>query len=228
MADVRLYLVRHGEPDAGGRFYGHLDVPLTECGRGQARAAAMTLARQPIVRIAASDLQRAAWGAEQIALALATGDVQPGAHSTHVALREMHLGALEGVPHGEALQHYPEIAGRRYEDMLDVRIPRGGESVRDVAARALPELAAIVQDAARTAGAACVVVVSHNTINRVALAATTAAGVAAYGQFPQRYAAINRIDVPLEVACAAATPAELFAHARIGFADADPTAPLPA
>ncbi len=37
---MRLYLVRHGQVEAKGMFYGHMDVPLSENGRDQAFRAA--------------------------------------------------------------------------------------------------------------------------------------------------------------------------------------------
>lgn len=61
MTPSRIALVRHGETEwsATGRHTGRTDIPLTERGREQARAAAPLLAGAPIVAVATSPLQRA-------------------------------------------------------------------------------------------------------------------------------------------------------------------------
>src|SRR5947209_8391773 len=57
----KLYLFRHGETDwnAEGRFQGHLDIPLNEKGRAQARALVEKLKLASIEAIVTSDLSRA-------------------------------------------------------------------------------------------------------------------------------------------------------------------------
>jgi broad specificity phosphatase PhoE len=57
----RIALVRHGETawSLEGRHTGHTDIPLTDHGRAQARAAAPLLDGAPIIAVATSPLQRA-------------------------------------------------------------------------------------------------------------------------------------------------------------------------
>lgn len=195
MTALHLYLLRHGEPVALDIFYGHADVALSARGEQQAAAAAQALAGVSLAAIYSSDLQRAARGA---ALLAASAPARPDP-VTLPELREMHLGDLEQRPIRDARAHVPELAGRRYEDMLDFRMPGGGESVLDLAARVIPCVTALV---ARHAGAAApgrptpaIAIVAHNTVNRVLLACAAGLGPAGYMRFEQAFGAINRVDV---------------------------------
>jgi probable phosphoglycerate mutase len=66
----RLFLVRHGEViNPGGDkavFYGALDVPLSELGKDEARAAGAYLHQFDLQHVAASPLSRAIFGAEEV------------------------------------------------------------------------------------------------------------------------------------------------------------------
>jgi alpha-ribazole phosphatase/probable phosphoglycerate mutase len=201
---LRLYLLRHGEvaQAEGGRwiFYGHHDLPLSERGREQARDQAKRLENVVLSGIYCSDLQRTRYTAEL--LSAARGGKPEVVELP--ALREMHLGVLEGVERDEARARYPEIAGRSYEDMLDFRVPGGGESVRDVAERSIACLEELVSKhvAASPRGEdppddrpPTIAVVAHNTINRVVLARAAGVGPEAYGRFRQMAGAMNRIEI---------------------------------
>lgn len=196
MTALHLYLLRHGEPVASDLFYGHADVPLSPRGEQQAAAAARALAGVPLAAIYCSDLQRAARGADMLA---EHGEARP-APIALPALREMHLGVLEQLSFRDARARVPELAGRRYEDMLDYRMPGGGESVRDVAARVLPCVAGLIARHARTTGpqgqaTPAIAIVAHNTVNRVLLACAAGLGPAGYTRFEQALGAVNRIDL---------------------------------
>lgn len=191
---IRLYVLRHGRTVAHGIFYGHDDVVLDDLGRRQAAAQAEALRPAELAAVWCSDLCRARDGATLVAAphGLAVQETP--------ALREMCLGLLEGVPHGDALQRHPEHAGRSYLDMLDVRFPGGGESVRDVSERAYAWLDRALDDLllrlpARSNLAAAVV--AHNTVARVLLGRAAGLGAAGYVRFAQRYGAISRVDLPL-------------------------------
>ena len=60
-APSQIALVRHGETEwsRSGRHTGRTDVPLTETGRAQARAAATLVRDLPIARVRTSPLSRA-------------------------------------------------------------------------------------------------------------------------------------------------------------------------
>jgi alpha-ribazole phosphatase len=157
-ATTRLYLVRHGEVEAGGKFYGHLDVPLSARGLEQMRAAAEALAPLEVAEVASSDLARAVDGARFIAERHGLAPV------LDPAFREMSLGVLEGLPFSEARRLHPELARKRYADMWVHRFPEG-ENLADVEARVLPRLEELL---ARNEGRT-VVLVAHNSVNRILL-----------------------------------------------------------
>ena len=211
---LRLYLLRHGEPARRDLFYGHFDVALSETGHAQSHAQAQRLAERELLAVASSDLTRARLGAQRVA---AKHEVEVDVFE---ALREMHLGVLENVPFADAMQQVPQLAGRSYLDMLDFAFPGGGESVLDVAKRAVPCVEDWIRAVARKhpeVKRPGVAVVAHNTVTRILLAVAAGLGPAGYGRFSQRYGAISRVDVPLRQ-----TKAD-WSSAVIAYANRDPT-----
>ncbi len=177
-----LYLVRHGEVASRKRFYGHLDVPLSEAGLAQMEAAADALAGQPLAAVYASDLSRAALGAERIAARHGLSPI------LDPAFREMSLGELEGVLIVEAHARLPELASKRYRDMWSYRFP-GGENLMDVAARLFPALdARLAEHAGQT-----LALVAHNSVNRLALARALGLPEGQVFDFDQDFGCVNRI-----------------------------------
>ena len=85
MEPTRILAIRHGETawNVDTRLQGHLDIPLNDTGRRQARHLARALlGRQPIDAIVSSDLSRALETARIVAQA--TG----APLTTHTGLRE--------------------------------------------------------------------------------------------------------------------------------------------
>lgn len=187
MTTKTLYVLRHGEPEDRTIFYGQLDVGLSPRGRAQVEAQARFFAERPLSTIVSSDLTRCSFGAQAIA-AHHEAEVR-----TDEALREMHVGRLEGVPIADAVQRWPELANRSYADMLDFAFPEGGESVRTLAGRVMPAVERVLREAAQREGDVLLYV--HNTVARVVLAAATGLGPEGYVRFEQRYAAVNRLKV---------------------------------
>lgn len=200
---VRLYALRHGEPERTDLFYGHHDVALSCRGREQAAGQAAVLSSAPLHAVYTSDLTRAAYGAHAVA------EPHGLTPTVDVGLREMSLGQLENVPHAEAATRYPDVAKRSYGAMLDYRMPGGGESVRDVAARVLPVVNAAVlahafdaapssvSDDPKRPYAPGIVVYAHNTVTRLLLSCAAGMGPAGYFAFTQRFGALNRVDLPV-------------------------------
>jgi probable phosphoglycerate mutase len=146
-----LYLVRHGEStfNAEGRIQGHLDVPLSELGRRQGRAAADALAALPIEAVYSSPLCRALETAEYIA------EKHQLSVLTDPRLMEIHTGVFAGRLRDELAVVYPtELAGWLNGDE-DFVIP-GGESRRQLAHRGIEVLRAIAAAGHRRA-----VIVTH-------------------------------------------------------------------
>ena len=195
MTALRLYLVRHGAPVDSDMFIGHADVGLSARGLRQADAIARALAAVPLAAIYSSDLERASIGAARIA----AGSERP-APIALPELREMNLGVLERVPFRDGRARVPELARLGYDDLLDHRLP-GAESVRDLAERVVPCVTALVARHLRGLGephrrpAPAIVIVAHNTVNRIVLACAAGLGPAGYVRFEQAHGSLSRVDV---------------------------------
>ena len=90
---VELWLVRHGETtyNAARRIAGWCDPPLTERGRGQARAVGPLLEGEAFTSVWSSDLQRA----------IETSRLAWGRAVQDERLRECNFGIYEGRPFDE-------------------------------------------------------------------------------------------------------------------------------
>lgn len=120
MTETRIFLVRHGETlwNLEGRMQGHLDVPLTEVGIEQAKAAAEQLQGISFGGFYCSDSQRAQRTALEIANKI---NLQP---QPLRELRERNLGVLQGLTRAEAKQKYPQFIDA-YLTNPDYIIPNG-------------------------------------------------------------------------------------------------------
>ncbi|HEX5590424.1 MAG TPA: histidine phosphatase family protein [Candidatus Limnocylindrales bacterium] len=153
-----MVLLRHGESTwvAEGRFQGQGDPPLSEAGRRQAGLAADRLARPhhppslpvpigPPLEIVHSPLARTAETAELVGAALAG----KGGFGVDVPRRpdpgflEIGQGEWEGLPAAEIQARWPEVIAGWRRDPLQAWAP-GGESVRDVDARARASLGLVI------------------------------------------------------------------------------------
>ena len=163
-------LLRHGETplSAERRFAGRGDIPLTETGKLQAKAAAQRLAALGGIQlIITSPLRRARLTAE--AVAVATGaEVQ-----VDEGWIETDFGEWEGLSYAEAMERWP---GEVTAWMNDTSVaPPGGESFAAAGRRVLAALDRLLD----RAEPGRVVVVSHvtpmKTVLRHALLAPPAA-----------------------------------------------------
>ena len=122
---IRVTFVRHGESvsNAAGRWQGQSDVPLSPRGRDQALHLARRLRSSHFDVLLTSDLQRAADTARALGRPV---EVDP-------ELREIHVGAWEGLAKAEVMERYPDdlAALARGEDIA----LGGGERWSDVDAR---------------------------------------------------------------------------------------------
>ncbi len=147
-------LLRHGETPLSveRRFAGRGDIPLTEAGVAQARAAARRLAaRGPVERIVSSPLQRARRTAAEVAAATGVpAEVDDG-------WMETDFGEWEGLSFAEALERWPDEVAAWLKDTSVP--PPGGESFDETGRRVLAALDRV--RAGRVTGT--VVVVSHVT-----------------------------------------------------------------
>ncbi|MFD7491727.1 histidine phosphatase family protein [Streptomyces sp. NPDC059832] len=128
----RIVLWRHGQTawNLERRFQGSTDIALTEAGVGQAQRAARLLASLKPDAIVASDLQRAAATAAELAAIT-------GLEVAHDAgLRETYAGAWQGLTHEEIVGQFGEqyAAWKRGEAVRR----GGGELETEVADRSAP------------------------------------------------------------------------------------------
>ena len=93
-----IYIFRHGQTDwnAEGRIQGHIDIPLNETGREQARKLIPVLKKLKVEAFLSSDLSRASETAQIIADELGGLPVHQDKD-----LREIHLGKIEGLSRSE-------------------------------------------------------------------------------------------------------------------------------
>lgn len=179
-------LIRHGalEGEAEPRFIGATDLPMSAAGEAQIRALAARLRlRATPDAIYCSDLVRS----RRTAALLAHGRDIP----IHVrpALREIDMGAWQGLPRREVAERQAEAYAARGRDIANFR-PPGGESFADLAARVLPCWEAIV-----AAGEADVVAIAgHAGVNRVILCHVLGAPLANVFRIEQRPACVNVVE----------------------------------
>jgi probable phosphoglycerate mutase len=183
---TRIYLVRHGVTVIGGedRFAGEIDVPLSDSGRGQARALGARLAAESIGAFYSSPLGRARETARLVA-AQHEGEVV-----TRAELREVSHGHWEGKTRAEVETAYPREYARWESDPFSFA-PEGGETGLAVTARALPALLEIV--AAHPEGQ--VLIVSHKATIRLLVCALLGFDARSYrDRLDQSPACLNILD----------------------------------
>ena len=182
---TRLYLVRHGQVAEGhtDRYHGHNDIGLSPQGVRQFENLAAQLTAAPLVGVYSSDLSRTITGAEIISRGR---DLTPQAIPE---FREVNFGSWEGLTFAEIMAQYPAELEERFRDLANFRIP-GGESLKDVRARALPKLQELL---ARHAGEAFLLV-AHAGINRVILSEAMGLPLDHLFRLDQTYGCLNIID----------------------------------
>jgi broad specificity phosphatase PhoE len=150
--ETRLLLIRHGETEwnRDGRIQGHLDVVLSEQGRGQAGKLARRLAPEPLTAVYASTLARASETAAILA--------QPHGLtvSTRADLREGCFGAWQGLTMAEVRQRFEANYAAVRQDPIHGR-PEDGETCFEMAGRAYR----VVEEVAAAHPGGTVAVVTH-------------------------------------------------------------------
>jgi probable phosphoglycerate mutase len=132
MTITRFCLVRHGETDwnAARRLQGHTDIDLNARGLAQAKQMANALKKINLQFdvLYSSDLQRAAKTAQAIEALFKTSAI------SNAALRERHLGALQGLTTDEAPTREPELWRSHLSRNIEENL-RDGESIQQFSAR---------------------------------------------------------------------------------------------
>ena len=125
MDETSFLLIRHAESiwNAGGRWQGHGDPPLSPRGRAQAAELAERLAGEGIELLIASDLARCT---ETAAILGARWGLVP---SPDPRLREIDIGAWTGLTREQIEAREADLLARFEAEDLEAR-PGGGEAVR--------------------------------------------------------------------------------------------------
>ena len=131
-----LVLVRHGQSiwNLENRFTGETDIPLTEKGREEAKAAGRKLKGLPIAQGFTSLLQRAI---DTMTLILQETGHTDLPVTRDKALNERNYGQLQGLNKAEVARQYGDEQVAVWRRSFSVR-PPGGESLEDTAARVIP------------------------------------------------------------------------------------------
>jgi broad specificity phosphatase PhoE len=166
-------LVRHGQStwNREHRIQGQLDPPLSVEGRRQAELVGRRLAGRRIEGFYASDLKRAWETAQAIGAAIGL-DPEPAA-----GLREIYLGAWEGLRTEELAQRFPD-AWARWNEEPDWDVVPGGEGAEPFERRVATALDAIFERHVR----GDILVVTHGGVIQVALHRVV--GRPSHGLFP--------------------------------------------
>lgn len=185
---MEILLIRHGETawNRERRMQGHIDIPLNDEGRRQARAVGLALASERPQAIVASDLQRARDTAQAIA------DVHELPIQLSDALRERCYGAFEGMTYQEIGERYPEVMRQWKARDLHARFPTGerdAETLHEFHQRCV----SAVTDIARRHEGGKLVIVAHGGVLDCLYRAATGMALDAERNFSIINAAINRL-----------------------------------
>ena len=150
-----VYLVRHGATDwnHGGYIQGHLDTPLNEDGRTQARYVAQRLADIGATALYSSDLLRTYETAHIIGQATGLPIIQK------TGLREMHFGDWQGLSSAQIKARDPERYAARRANPHEVP-PPGGETWLQFYQRAVNAL----RDILRATDAEKIIIATHSGV----------------------------------------------------------------
>jgi len=183
---TQIILTRHGhvewiEPE---RFRGRADLALTDRGLEQARSTSRRIeSLGAVAAVYTSPLRRCVRTGQIIAEPFGL-EGQPMA-----ALTDIDYGQWQGLTPDEARARWPQEVDLWYRRPDMVRIP-GGESLQDVLARAAQALRIVLDRHPQET----VVLVGHDSVNRVILLHALELALARYWQLGQAPCAINHID----------------------------------
>jgi probable phosphoglycerate mutase len=179
-----IYLLRHGDSrrDEIKRYIGQADLPLNAEGRAQASCWQHGLADIPLERIYCSDLSRSL----ETARIIAEGRSEPVQLLRN--LREINLGAWDGLSFADVQRLYPGEYERRGGNIVTYRTP-GGESFADLAARVVPLFLEIVAGSSGN-----LLIVGHAGVNMVIISHVLGMPPENLFRIRQEFGCMNVID----------------------------------
>ncbi|MBI3734899.1 histidine phosphatase family protein [Candidatus Sumerlaeota bacterium] len=180
-----LYMIRHGEPaeEFKGRFYGQMDVPLSDLGKKQSIAVAQRLSSIPFDAIYSSDLQRAGFLADTLA------EPRDLPVRRLEVFRERHFGIMQGMTEEEMLEAHPE-RHKAWKENRFTGLVEGGENFDQLQQRILPAVQTLVEafEGGRIA------LVAHGGPIRVVMARVLGMPIENIFQIVLDYACVNVIE----------------------------------
>lgn len=182
-----VLLIRHPESawNQRGRYQGQIDTPLSYLGLIQASLVARRLRRERIDAVLCSPLHRARVLADVIAR------VHRLIPQVDHRLTEIGHGIWEGLFRHEVEQRFPDMYRTWQEAPHTVTFP-GGESLRAVHDRAVP----VVADVLAQPGDGHTVIVTHDVVARLVVAAAQERSLEAFGQVSLENAGITTLTGP--------------------------------
>jgi probable phosphoglycerate mutase len=184
---TKLILVRHGHVEgiSAERFRGRAELPLTETGRREAEITAK--------RIAASWRPAAIYTSPMgrcVETGAALGKAVGVAPSVMLRLNDIDYGDWQGLTRDEAYARWPAEIDLWYAHPDWAAIPNG-ENLQQVLARAVSAL----RDIVRRHPDETVVLVAHDSVNRVLLLHALELPLSRYWRMKQSPCCINELDV---------------------------------
>lgn len=184
---TRILLTRHGHVDGirPPRFRGRAELALTDRGLAQADALARRIAANwKPVAVFTSPLQRCVLTGAKIAAACSVkGETREG-------LSDIDYGAWQMRTHDDVSAESPEAFRQWHAAPQLTRFPKG-ESLQDVMARSSD----VLREALLRFPDQTVVLVGHDSVNRVLLLQLLDMPVAAYWRLVQDPCTLNEIDI---------------------------------
>ena len=182
---TRAYLIRHGQTvwNAEGRAQGQMESEFNPLGRAQAARLARVLSALPFRAVYSSPLLRALDTAQAVAAPHGLSVV------TDRDLREIGLGAWEGLTTAQINEGFGDMIARRRRDPLGV-VPPGGESLPQLQTRVMGALQAILGGH----DDAMIAIIAHGAVNRIVLLTVLGAPLTSYWKLRQDNGAINIVE----------------------------------
>lgn len=183
---TKIILTRHGHVDGimPERFRGRADLPLTALGQRQIAATSRRInAAWRIAAVYTSPMSRCVITGQAIAASSGlTASTLPG-------LNDIDYGEWQGLTRDEAAARWPEALAIWYR-APQLAQPPGGETLQDVLARAT----AMLRDILARHREDMIVLVGHDSVNRVILTHALDLPLSRYWFFKQEPCTINEID----------------------------------
>jgi probable phosphoglycerate mutase len=184
---TKILLVRHGHVEgiSPERFRGRADLPLTAEGRRQAAATAKRIAAEwRPAAIYSSPLGRC------LTTSAAIGQLFGLSPVASAGLSDIDYGSWQGLAPEQARQRWPDEVDAWYRHPDWATIP-GGETLQDVLARTTSTL----REVFRRHPEDTVVLVGHDSVNRVVLLHALGLPLSRYWRIRQSPCAVNEIDL---------------------------------